>query len=114
MGFNTSVLIFNDALETIKNDPLFGKRLVESINSLHCGKTVDVHAVTADYKCSCSAGSVIETHHADGTSVVAFGQNCGQVVTHVYHGEGELPLKILKQLADDLGYTISKKRKKKT
>jgi hypothetical protein len=111
MGYNTSVLILNDALGTIADDPLFGKRLVDAIHAVQHGETVEVPAVSTDGRCSCSAATVIETHHADGTSVVAFGGNYGQVITNVYYSEGELPLRVLKQLADELGYDIKKRKK---
>ena len=71
MGYNTSVLILNDTLNVIDNDPGFSKRLVDAICQLRHGKQVQIQ----------SGIVAVETHHNDGYSVVAFGGNTATVLS---------------------------------
>jgi hypothetical protein len=80
MGWNTTVLVLNDALHIIENDPQFGARLVEAIQMAHGGKQVDVAAHSTTGGIHCNAATVIETHHADRMVTVKIGQNMGEVV----------------------------------
>lgn len=76
MGFNTTVVVLNDALGDIERDPDFGKNLVAAILSVGChNKPVDVSAMG-----HCNAASVIECHHADYNVYVKVGGNYGEVV----------------------------------
>jgi hypothetical protein len=75
MGFNTTVVILNDALDAIENDPDFGKNLVAAINKVLHGGPVDVSA-----GCHYNAATVIETHHADYNVIVSVGGNYGKVI----------------------------------
>ena len=53
---------------------------------------------------------MIETHHADGTALVAVGQNYGRKLGEFYpYGEGSEDERLLKALADKLGYRVVKK-----
>jgi hypothetical protein len=81
MGFNTTVVIYNDALGYIEKDPEFGKRLAQAVQALwsHGHKPQDFFAASPEGGSS-SAGVVIETHHADGNVFVRVGQNSGEVV----------------------------------
>lgn len=115
MGYNTSVIVLNDALETIAEDPYFGKRLRDAVHSVgvNDGKPIDIPAVSPQGAIHCNAATVIETHHADCTSVVTIGGNCGQVLGITYGWRNDLSkeedkIRILKALAYDLGYTIRK------
>jgi hypothetical protein len=114
MGFNTTVVIMNDSLGAIANDPTFGKSLAEAVvqrkedvpaYSYVDGKIRGVH---------CNAATVIESHHADGTAIVAVGGNMGVKLDEVWYvgniwtEEGKL--KIIKQMADNMGYRLVKKR----
>lgn len=108
MGYNTTVMILNDALESIENDPNFAKNLVRGVHLVTRGKPVDIHAGGQH-----AAATVIETHHADSTSLVAVGGNDGislgqfYYVGNPYEDKGKVA--ILKALADQLGYRIVKK-----
>lgn len=110
MGYNTTVMILNDALESIEKDPDFGKNLAAGVRRVTLGKPVDVFSKNG------SAATVIETHHADGTSLVAVGGNDGiSLGTFYYVGnpyEDEGKVAILKALAEQLGYRIVKKSAK--
>ena len=65
MGFNTTVLVLNDALTEIENDPEFGKKLVAGIRKL--GSTGGIHPGPVNVPVGNHANpvTVIETHHAD-------------------------------------------------
>lgn len=123
MGYNTSVLVLNDAVDMIAKDPHFGRKLYEAVLSLSRGKQVDVPAHSYDEKGAvrgvhCNAATVVETHHADGVSIVAFGQNCATKLSELYYVKGghyseEGKLDIVRMMADELGYKLVKKPKRK-
>tara|TARA_Y100000310_G_scaffold317661_1_gene370764 strand:+ start:967 stop:1395 length:429 start_codon:yes stop_codon:yes gene_type:complete len=112
MGFNTTVVVLNDALHQIQEDPEFGKRLHKSIGELGGGsnvRNVDVPAIHGN-SVHCNAATVIETHHVDETTIIAVGGNMGKQIGNVFCSANADPLEIVKQLADQLGYTLHKKR----
>lgn len=75
MGFNTTVLILNDALNEIETDPDFGKNLVAAIQKACDGKQ---HYVSAGNHCN--AATVIESHHASYDRIIKVGGNSGKVM----------------------------------
>lgn len=82
MGYNTTVVVLNDALDAIESDPQFGARLAAAIRQLAVpGERAFVHvqAHGARYVHD-NAAIVIETHHADQIATVEVGQNFGKVV----------------------------------
>jgi hypothetical protein len=102
----------NDALHEIARDKEFGEKLAAAISGTISGrlKTTDVSAGGF-----VNAATVIETHHADFTYLVAVGGNFGTVQCQIYgdsHHEQHFKEKMLKQWAEELGYTVSKKRVK--
>jgi hypothetical protein len=112
MGFNSTVVVMNDALGDIEKDPEFGKKLSDAI--LHL--SVDRSPQDVSAGCSVNAATVIETHHADQTSLIAVGGNYGTELCGVYnyrHHEEKVQVMILEALADKLGYKIIKKPKKR-
>lgn len=80
MGYNTTVVVINDALDYIAEDPLFGKRLAEAIKAAGHGGAVDVAAHNTRGGIHCNAAIVIETHHANLDVRVRVGGNYGKVV----------------------------------
>ncbi len=106
MGFNTTVVVLNDATHEIENDPKFGQKLVRAIRALAHGSQQDVTAGN-----HCNAATVIETHHADGNVLVAVGGNRGQSLEGGYAGSSlyaeDSAVIILKQL----GYVVYKRKK---
>jgi hypothetical protein len=76
MGFNTTVVVLNDALHQIENDPEFGRNLARAIMRVSGrGGKMDVPAGN-----HCNAAEVIESHHADWMVYVRVGGNTGEVV----------------------------------
>jgi hypothetical protein len=118
MGYNTSVIVLNDAMDFIKEDPDFGKNLVDAIQRVRHGETIDIAVRSSRGGVHCNAVTVIETHHADNTSVVTFGGNCGQVIQTVggwnlNMNKVEDKVKLLTEMAESVGYTLRKKPAKK-
>ena len=110
MGYNTTVVVMNDALKNIKNDPNFGEKLVAAINHLQIdNKPIDVSA-TYGNSVNVNAVTVIESHHADDFIVVAIGGNYGEVLG--YGGtDSDNKEEILKTLANSMGYRLVKRGK---
>jgi len=107
MGYNTSVIVMNDALHDIASDPDFGKNLSDAVLMVNKGKPVNIRALS-----HFNAATVIETHHADLTSVVTFGGNLG---LHQFtnwgwhHHEMAEQERLCRIWADKLGFRLVKK-----
>jgi len=114
MGFNTTVVIYNDALHNIAKDPNIGQRIVDACQSLGMrGKEpVDFSYVTPNGGCG-SAGIAVETHHADGHTIVAVGGNTATVLSDYAGGYTASKETMLRNLADQMGFTLRKKAKRK-
>jgi excisionase family DNA binding protein len=87
MGWNTTVVVMNDALEDIARDPDFGQKLkmacLRAVAKSKC--PVDVSAMGY-----INAATVIETHHADYNVLVCVGGNTGEVIESEYMGIPEV------------------------
>ena len=107
MGFNTTVIVLNDALGNIEEDPEFGKNLARAIMHLSVsrGRPVDVSS-----KGHCNAATAIETHHADRYIATAIGGNTGVVLGDCGSWQVDGEVDMLRRLADQHGYTLHKKR----
>jgi hypothetical protein len=86
MGYNTTVIVLNDALGEIENDPEFGRKLAKAIRaqenqSLYVELHPEGHrmrtAVDVTAGSHANAASVIEQHHSSETALVAIGGNHG-------------------------------------
>lgn len=112
MGFNTTVVVLNDALHQIAGDPKFGKTLADAIDGLQInGRRPYVGAGF-----HANAATVIETHHADGLVAVAVGGNYGKDLGYVggYRTDPDTKegkIAILKNLASNFGLKISIREK---
>jgi hypothetical protein len=97
MGYNTTVIVMNDALSEIEKDPEFVKKLVAAILKVASyGKPVDVPAGG-----HCNPVTVIETHHADNTTLVSVGGNYATVLLQTYgwtHHEKEMQFRLSEEL----------------
>ena len=110
MGFNTTVVVHNDALSSIETDPDFGMKLSRAISNLGMrgDRMEDVSA-----GCHCNACEVIETHHADTAIAVVVGGNMG--IDIGYAGswnemgkDDKSKIEMVKNLARNLGYSLRK------
>jgi hypothetical protein len=98
MGFNTTIIILNDALESIAADPKFGKMLRDAVLKAVSQKDCPVRLWAGNS----DAGSVIETHHADQDVMVSVGGNTGIVVKDDLYG-ADNNLVSIKEIAKTLG-----------
>ena len=113
MGYNTTVVVMNDALNQIAEDKDFGKNLADAIMMTNGrGGKYDVSSGG-----HCNAASVIESHHADGSIAVVVGGNMGEVLGYAgtcrngneyVKDETERKAKYFKELARNLGYRVVK------
>lgn len=105
MGYNSTLVVYNDALDCISKDPNFGKKVKDAIMSLNS-------PISRQYISSGmhhTAAIAIETHHADHLIVSAIGGN--NAINLGYGGHcDDSPEQILKTLAENLGYRLVKKR----
>lgn len=105
MGFNTTVLILNDRLSEIESGAKeFAKNLsLEAGGGWHSGPhPYDFHR---------SQSGIIETHHADGTSVILVGGNTATVVGYssgYQHHKAEHQVRILKDMLAKFGIETRK------
>lgn len=111
MGWNTGVIILNDAIGNIEDHP---KEFVDGLRRAmgdflsHGGKPVDI-AVGGHV----NAASVFHQSHADNTGVFAIGGNHATRLLETYNGGRHHTdadkLELLKRLAEEMGYNISRK-----
>jgi hypothetical protein len=109
MGWNTSMIILNDAVDAIGKDKEFGKKVCDAVLGYRQG------GVSISSGHNANAATVLETHHADFSVLLAVGGNCGSVLTSVMdsrHNIENTQIKLLKAFAEELGYRIIKKRSK--
>lgn len=107
MGYNTTIVIRNDALGQIESDPLFGASLARAISQLsHSRGPVEIPAGQHG-----NAAQAIETHHADVTTVITVGGNFGKKQAETYgschHEDRELQLRLLNAWAQALGCHVA-------
>jgi hypothetical protein len=133
MGFNTTVVVYNDALDAIKKDPEFGRKLSEA-----CMAVNNPNATSSELSPSAgnhaNAAIVVETHqnslfsagieillslihNADQMRVIAVGGNLGQEVGYggSWHQDMRKPedrVELIRMLADQEGYNIRKRPQK--
>lgn len=105
MGFNSSLIVLNDGLDCIRNDKEYGSKVASAITRL------SVHRGPIDISSGnhVNASSVIETHHADAMTVLAFGGNTARQLEGYFNWK-DSDLTIVKELADRLGYRLVKKK----
>lgn len=82
MGYNTTIVVMNDAIDQIESDPNFGKNLAAAVRELSDGIRDRIDVPAGNHV---NAAHVVETHHADQTAVVTVGGNLG-VHQHTHRG----------------------------
>lgn len=106
MGFNTAALILNDALSGIRHDHEIGEKIDSAVCSAHRkrgGVNASGHGTYID------AIQVLPPQHADYVQIVAIGGNCIRPLGS--SGKWE-PDDLLRDLAQQLGYTLRKRKLK--
>jgi hypothetical protein len=106
MGWNTGVLILNDAAHLMKADPA---RFVENLDRAMGEFNRKDGPVDFAIGNHVNGGSVFHQSHADNVGVYAIGGNHTRKFGEVYNGGDTNELKLLKQLADQLGFRLVKK-----
>lgn len=113
MGFNTSILLLNDNLSELERDPEAGIKIARAVLSACLRDNIDVPMKGGN--CLSTPITVVESHHADGNSVVMFGGNRAQILSKCVFKEskeGDLSPEVgyLRSLAAQHGYTLTKRR----
>lgn len=108
MGYNTSVIVMNDALSEIERDPDFGKKLSRACSAVFSPGRPRQNVSAMGH---INAATVIESHHADGMHLLAMGGNIGYDLGRCGNWRDDDPEALLRGLADKLGYRIVKKNK---
>lgn len=112
MGYNTVVMICNDAWGEAVRDPKgFVDAISHNMNMVMSGKPIDFglgnHA---------NGFEVVSCQHADVTPIIAAGGNYASILGYVGcigHHEADNQLLILRRLAEDRGYKLVKKPARK-
>jgi hypothetical protein len=115
MGFNSTLVVLNDGLNEIRDDKEFGRKVHDAIlqhdRYKRSGQINDISS-----GCHANVASVVDVHHADETAVIAVGGNCGTVLTttwEVSHHEDVDKERIVRKMAEELGYDLRKKPQKR-
>jgi hypothetical protein len=104
MGYNTTLIILNDALHEIKDDKDFGAKVYHAAIRVS-GNLKPIDISSGHFA---NAATVIEMHHADEIKLLAVGGNYAQDLGYMGNYRSK-PTDWLKALADSLGYRVSKK-----
>ena len=110
MGNNATILLLTDQLDSIERDPEgFVREMVNRIQSLgFSDRMEEFHP---------GQSTVMSVAHADTVTVLAVGGNHATVLGRVYNGgkhhTAEDEEFILKRLADEHGFRLVRKHKKK-
>jgi len=107
----TTIIIRNDALESIDRDKDFGKNLVNAIKSNNLtNKQVDIQASG-----HINAATVVEQHPHTEVRLVAVGYNYGSVFcdtkVSIEHHTPESKILILREIVNKFGYFLKKRSK---
>ena len=95
MGFNTALVVLNDMLHDIEQDPFFGRKVAEAVRSVHRpgDKNWD------------NSFTVLPSQHADYNQLVVVGGNMIQRFEDIKAEERDA---LLKRLARNAGYRLSR------
>lgn len=107
MGFNTTVVVINDALSSIEADKEFGEKLASAVLMYPQAKPTYVSA-----RGFSNAALVIETHHMSGLVPVLVGGNSGHVLHAALPIETKAEdreLELARQIAARHGFVLRKK-----
>ncbi len=97
MGFNTALMVLNDRLDEIRNDPHFGRRVSDAVMEA-------CHRKEKHF----GSFSMLPTQHADTVQVISVGFNSINLLGYAWSDDPEI---ILRGLANQYGYRLVKRRK---
>jgi len=108
MGYNSAIVIMNDCLHEIENDPHFGKAVASAVAE-HWG----VNRTGRTYTPFTHNSMVIAQHHSSTVSINLVGGNMGLMIGHSRRTDGrycepDQKILVLKELAESLGYKLIK------
>jgi len=117
MGYNSGLIVLNDALHVIKENPLqFTEGVVRAIQSAPMSYHRGERRIDIGVQGHVNAASLFHMAHADEHQVYVVGGNTALAVpggfTRIggYQDPNETNLALLKQMADSAGYRLVKKR----
>ncbi|PWE56800.1 hypothetical protein DEM27_10585 [Metarhizobium album] len=101
MGFNTAVMVLNDRLHEIRDDPNFGEKLYHAI--LLAGRPLHDRPYVPQV-------SVLPSQHADTAQVVVISANSLRVLGYGDWQDDDANL--LRKIADDMGFRLVRKTRR--
>lgn len=106
MGYRTVVILSNDDMPSWENDPELGEKIASGASTSYR---------TPDSRCGFQYGDIAECVHADQQSLMLIdGYNAQTLTTSNWRPgetEEETNLRVLKLLAEKMGYSLRKKNK---
>ena len=112
MGYNSVVMICNDAIDVIEKDP---QGWWQKAWSKLCGLSYK-KSEKFGYGNACNYFDAVWNQHADFTGVIFVGGNCSTVFGSSFnggrHSTEEEQIKVLKEILREKGYSIRKLPKK--
>ena len=119
MGYNTGVILLNDHIDAIWENPdKFAEDFKQGFyDASRNVTTLRQDTISFSLGACANGGSIFHLAHADAVGVYAIGGNHTSKMFSVYNGgrhyRDEDRLRLLKGLAEEMGYRISKITKKK-
>lgn len=109
MGYNTTLVVMNDALDQIEKDADFGKSVANAIMQVVGLGGARVDIASGNYA---NAAHVVETHHSSSTAVVTVGGGLGvlRATSHGWCGTEDEQKVWLDAWAEKLGYHLVKNK----
>jgi hypothetical protein len=83
MGWNTTVVILNDALHNIESDPEFGRKLADAVKRAINRRECPIRISAGGFS---PAAVVVETHDGGSAVTVEVHGNTGRVVKTEFKG----------------------------
>jgi hypothetical protein len=116
MGWNTTVLILNDAVHLIEGDKSFPGKLSQAIALAGAARGRRDGQVDVSIGNHLNGCTVVTKHHADQTALIAVGGNHATVVHQTFgndkHHTAEGQERLLRDWAEAMGFRLVRKPKK--
>lgn len=101
MGYNTALMLLNDRLDSLENNPNAGKLIGEAVSRAYMERrAINISQIGV---------TVMPSHHADETQVLKVKGNLIESIS-VMHLRDDDKAALLKGLAEQLGYSLRKKK----